>query len=287
MPTESSIPPPTPPTQAQPCPSPNASLIKCSLCGAGGLSSASASLRSNEGVVVLHDPIERICGGCVRAEDIRRRMDEAVSEEGEDVAIGLGLSGIRLRETSAQSAQSSTGSEELDNSASEEEGVRPRQEPISIPTPPTLDPITSSSTVQSQSLPPESSRSWSSVTRPSVPASAPRLEEDVEPEEKTDDTVPNNLLDICKSRIDSSGKGALHPGSIFKGTQTSGRSAYEVEVRIVVSSFPWHSTFGAYTDPYVGRQYGRIQCVGVSHHRSPHRCPSATDHVLYRRDHWS
>lgn len=293
MPTESSVPPPTPPTQAQPCPSPSASLIKCSLCGAGGLSSASASLRSNEGVVVLHDPIERICGGCVRAEDIRRRMDEAVSEEGEDVAIGLGLRGIRLRETSAQSTQSSTGSQETDSSASEEEPVRPRQEPISILAPPTLHPDTSNSTIQSQSLPPEPSRSWSSTSRPSLPVPAPApapahgVEEDTIPEEETDNTVPNNLLDICKSRIDSSGKGALHPGSIFKGTQTSGRSAYEVEVKIVVSSVTVQCIFGVRIDLCLGCQHWRIERIGLSHHRSPHRCTSTAHHLLHRRNYRS
>lgn len=186
-------------------------------------------MRGNEGVVVLHDPIERICGGCVRAEDIRQRMDEAVSEEGEDVAIGLGLRGIRLREPSAQS---STGSEETDSSSSEEAAVRQRQVPIPIP--PALN-LSATSTIHAQSLPSENTRPWASTPRHSAPTTTPRVEEEAEPEEETDDTVPNNLLDVCKSRINSSGKGALYPGSIFKGTQTSGRSAYEVEVRIVVS----------------------------------------------------
>jgi hypothetical protein len=158
-------------------------------------------------------------------------MDEAVSEEGEDVAIGLGLRGIRLRETSTQS---SIGSEETESTSSDEETIRLREGGIPIPS--ALDPATTTSTVQAQSLPPETKRPWTPASRASAPTPASRVEEDVEPDEEMDDTVPNTLLDICKSRIDSSGNGALYPGSIFKGTQTSGRSAYEVEVKIVVST---------------------------------------------------
>lgn len=233
MPTESTIiPPPNPPSQAS---SPNASLIKCSLCGAGGLSSAPQ--RSNDGVVLLHDPIERICGGCVRAQDIRRRMDEAVSDEGEEAAIGLGLRGVRLRESSVEGSDATDGS-----SSSGEETTRYRPPPINIVPQPA---VPRSVTIQAQSLPAESPRPWSAPV-PAQPLATPRIDEEAKPVDslppqavaQEKDVLPNRLLDVCRSRIDSAGKGALHPGSVFKGTQTSGRSAYEVEINIVVSGSP-------------------------------------------------
>lgn len=48
------------------------------------------------------------------------------------------------------------------------------------------------------------------------------------------DKLPNPLLDVTSARMPSEGRGALHAGSIFRGTQTSGRSAYEVEVELQV-----------------------------------------------------
>lgn len=48
--------------------------------------------------------------------------------------------------------------------------------------------------------------------------------------------VPNPLLEVGRIKMPSIGRGCLFPGSVFKGKQTSGRSSYEVEVRILVSS---------------------------------------------------
>lgn len=158
-------------------------------------------------------------------------MDEAVSDEGDGAALGLGLRGMRLREESVESSTTS-GSEMADGSSSGEETARSRPEPIAIAQHPAS---ASASSLHAQSLPHEASRSWTTQASTRVPTA--RREESVEPEVEVEkDVVPNPLLDICRSRIDSSGKGALYPGSIFKGTQTSGRSAYEVEVRIVVRS---------------------------------------------------
>jgi hypothetical protein len=42
------------------------------------------------------------------------------------------------------------------------------------------------------------------------------------------------LLDITSERVSNTGKGALYAGSVFRGTQTSGRSAYDVEIRFLV-----------------------------------------------------
>ena len=49
--------------------------------------------------------------------------------------------------------------------------------------------------------------------------------------------LPNPLLDIGRLRRPSQGRGTLYPGSIFRGKQTSGRSSYEVEVRILDVDF--------------------------------------------------
>lgn len=84
--------------------------------------------------------------------------------------------------------------------------------------------------------------------------------------------LPNPLLDIGRLRRPSQGRGTLYPGSIFRGKQTSGRSSYEVEVRILDVDFP-SSTLSGYlsishlTDTHpklttffsgeiVGEQYG-------------------------------
>ncbi len=46
--------------------------------------------------------------------------------------------------------------------------------------------------------------------------------------------APDPLLDIARLRVPSAGRGVLRPGALFRGTQTSGRSSYDVEVRILV-----------------------------------------------------
>jgi hypothetical protein len=55
---------------------------------------------------------------------------------------------------------------------------------------------------------------------------------------------PNPLLDISRLRVPSKGRGVLQPGALFRGTQTSGRSSYEVEVRILDISFPLSTLSG-------------------------------------------
>lgn len=187
-------------------------------------------------MVLLHDPIERICGGCVRAQDIRRMMDEAVLEENEGAedALGLGLRGLRMRtENEMRSRAASSEVADEGSTSSGEDPIRTGSQPIAIAQSSIVSSMAPAPT-QAQSLPPELSRPWSLPSTSHTPA--PRREESVEPEvEVEEDVVPNPLMDINRTRIDSSGKAALHPGSVFKGTQTSGRSAYEVEVRIVVS----------------------------------------------------
>jgi hypothetical protein len=144
-------------------------------------------------------------------------MEEAVSDDGEDVAIDMGLRSVRLRDNSCEAPVS----EEAGGIAPDElESTPEAPESARLPTP-----------VQPQSLPNEQTQSWTATNRTSPTPSA----EEAHAKEPEKNVVPNPLLDLLQSRINSRGKGALYPGSSFKGTQTSGRSAYEVEVKIAVS----------------------------------------------------
>ena len=221
MPTESVIPPPTPPSQSPDInySSTHPGVLKCSLCGVSGL--ASSPLHGHEGIVLSNDSIERLCGGCVRAQDIRQRMEEAVSEEGDLLALGLGLRGVRVSDGSSGSGSSPRTSLEGRSpvESAEEEPSRPTAVPAETERSPQRDatPLTPADTAQPWRYP-------SSTTTDTIYTET----------KKADDTVPIRILEVAKSRINSRGKGALHPGSTFKGTQTSGRSAYEVEVKIAV-----------------------------------------------------
>jgi len=224
MPTESVIPPPTPPSQSPDInfnfPSTNPGVLKCSLCGVSGLASSSISpLHGHEGIVLLNDPIERLCGGCVRAQDIRQRMEEAVSEEGDLLALGLGLRGVRVNDGSSGSSPIPEAGGRSPVEGSEEEPSK------HMTVPPETDRTSSQDT--SPHTPIEPAQIWRHSPSPTGASDHPT-------DTKPDDTVPIRILEVCKSRINSKGKGALHPGATFKGTQTSGRSAYEVEVKIAV-----------------------------------------------------
>jgi hypothetical protein len=59
-------------------------------------------------------------------------------------------------------------------------------------------------------------------------------DDDVLPDEGQD-VVSNPILEVGRRRVPSVGRGCLFPGSLFRGKQTSGRSSYDVEVRILVS----------------------------------------------------
>lgn len=172
--------------------------------------------------MILNDPIERLCGGCVRAQDIRQRMEEAVSEEGDLLALGLGLRGVRVNDGSSGSSPipEAGGRSPVEGT---EDGEEPSK-PIAVPV--ETERSTTPDTAPNVSI--EPSPTWRQSPPPIGSANPPT-------DTKPDDSVPIRLLEVCKQRINSKGKGALHPGSTFKGTQTSGRSAYEVEVKIAVS----------------------------------------------------
>ncbi|WWD16382.1 hypothetical protein CI109_100808 [Kwoniella shandongensis] len=273
MPTEStpSAPPPEPPHPAQ------MGIIKCSICGLGNFSS-STSTSSNECIVVLNDPIERICGRCVATLDARERTtslrqdqeNEAQSDgqsaparstAGIGLGLGLGLRGVSVSgENERRGSTIESGTDDTDSSTTE----APRPMDISSPTR-DIDTPSPSQTILSHSLPAQHPQPWKTITttathsgtagssnkqqlpspltdrgRESTPSPAPTSASKDEVERP-----PNPLLDVTKSRVPNVGRGALYPGSVFKGTQTSGRSAYEVEVQLLDVNFA-ESTLSGY-----------------------------------------
>jgi hypothetical protein len=58
---------------------------------------------------------------------------------------------------------------------------------------------------------------------------------------------PNPLLDVGRARARSDPRGCLYPGAVFRGTQRSGRSAYDVEIRLVDVSFAQSTCCGYLT----------------------------------------
>ena len=222
MPTESA--PPSEPPIPGPSHHPSSlSIIKCSICGAGGFPSAS-SRDDTDGIVVLNETVERICVGCARAQETARRADRARDELG-GIGLGLGLMG-----------------RERDEDVERDDGmVADPSYPLSSPQPLEI-PLSSTASSPpaarsySQSLPIRHTRPWATANSapPVIAESRSPTPTRVAASEGAE-RLPNPLLDVASARVPSTGRGALYPGSIFKGTQTSGRSAYEVEVRFLVS----------------------------------------------------
>jgi hypothetical protein len=154
--------------------------------------------------------------------------------------MGLGLHGIE-DEPRGRRMSVDSSSPESDNADLPPPCVRDRSDGFSFPRPMSIPTTLSPPDVlHSQSLPSKHPRPWSTALPASAipegreatpsPASTASPKRDAEERERP----PNPLLDVTKARVPSVGRGALYPGSIFKGTQTSGRSAYEVEVRLLV-----------------------------------------------------
>lgn len=244
MPTESAIPADSSPPGSSYYPSPLADL-KCSLCGL--CAPTNSSERNLQDVVVLTDPVERICGTCFRAQEQRTRDVEVSSEDdttGVQSSDRLGHAAVHWDPDSSGSQRSHTHLEPL-----EEVDLRSHtRSPDPVPIPRTTGhPLSDqpSPPPHSQSLPSQRIKPWMTAQNV-VPHVIP--ERMVAPSqararqtataytcEQGNDDLPNPLLDVAKARMPNVGRGALYPGSIFRGTQTSGRSAYEVEVRFLVS----------------------------------------------------
>ncbi|WWC68511.1 uncharacterized protein I206_102440 [Kwoniella pini CBS 10737] len=247
MPTEST------PSNPLPSNSHPQGVIKCSICGLGNINSGSStSTGTNEGIVVLSDPIERICGRCMNTPDARRRIsaceytEEEIDDNRESMNLtrnvssnlGLGLRGIELNDkTESIISNDEENTSTRENTPSPSNLHRNHLESSSSP----------DSSGLSRSLPTHHPRPWRttiprtslnniSTELPSTPEriSTPRDSDNTDIEV---DRPPNPLLDVTTARVPSIGRGALYPGSIFRGTQTSGRSAYEVEIQFVDVNF--------------------------------------------------
>ncbi|OCF44100.1 hypothetical protein I317_02054 [Kwoniella heveanensis CBS 569] len=305
MPTESALPTHNP----SPTSSPSPANIKCAICGVGNSSftsttSASSSSPSTvaafEGeVVILSDPIRRLCGRCVATSggihSLRGSFEVAVDEaqgERHDIArectdssapTGLGLRGVPLGDESGtvsadnidadaraqpRGSAGNIGVDVIDHIASRspspESDANPSPGPSpgrifsqSLPAHPTLPWMTTSSASAQPSVvdagagkPLGSAESGSIATPPHThrthhnATQALNVKENARSALEERERVPNPLLDVTSVRTPSIGRGALYPGSVFKGSQTSGRSAYEVEIRLLNVNFAASSVSG-------------------------------------------
>ncbi|EIW66431.1 hypothetical protein M231_02332 [Tremella mesenterica] len=276
MPTEST--PPVPPQQP---PSSQGNIIKCTICGTGSL--ASPSRNPTNDVVVLSDPIERICGGCTRATQLRvdsQRQDYVEVDHRTSVNVDLEQHISTLRVDDAGGREASLEENHQDFLPSSQDSntrivnnvilpLNPSHQslqPQSLPTQPIQAWVTSNhpqtphhvaspqtSISPHNSFPVNAASSVASgptsapthdtiipskhINHPPNPTQLPRLLSEDNLGHSSQNKLPDPLLDITSTRIPSIGRGALHPGSIFRGTQTSGRSAYDVEVKLLDVNF--------------------------------------------------
>ncbi|KAJ9111001.1 hypothetical protein QFC22_006646 [Naganishia vaughanmartiniae] len=85
------------------------------------------------------------------------------------------------------------------------------------------------------------------------------------------DVVPNPILEVGRRRVPSVGRGCLFPGSLFRGKQTSGRSSYDVEVRILDVSFPTSTISGYLSISHLTETHPRLttffsgEIIGSTH----------------------
>lgn len=254
MPAESAPPPQAGPATPTVFPL-SGSNIKCSHCGGTSLPSLSAPSRAGgdgEGVIILDEEIERVCASCWRAQvspdgGPDMRAEEEQDEEGErrleaDISsIGLGLRGMTVNPMEEERSPRD-GQEQVSEAAAVGVGDAEYSpptvyaQPVPIASVPAAPAGPQHGGLLSHSLPSEHTRPW--VTQPTrvSPITEERggLSATPAPTSYKEDRPYNPLLDITSARVSNRGRGALYPGSVFKGTQTSGRSAYDVEVRFIV-----------------------------------------------------
>lgn len=264
MPTESLAEPAGGPGTSAALPPPAA--LKCASCGA-------ASLGPTDGVIVLGEQIERVCAACVRAGDAAApTMPTHLITDSlpSPTTLGLGLTGLTVsspRDSAviidlANAARLHSPTRCRRASSTESSGSAPGEahshespcasSSASLPGP-ALAPEPSSATLSSsssqsqaipvpqrepetsvlhaKSLPPARTSPWATVSKPPAPVAAPA------PTPLPTDIGNNPLLDVGRARVRSEPRGCLYPGSVFKGTQRSGRSAYDVEIRLLDVNF--------------------------------------------------
>ena len=220
-------------------------IIKCTVCGIGGFAPPRATI-TPDGV----EGSDRVCEGCVRARELIRSRGSTPPNEPVDPVIepdhvveevpsidlaqdggldsdmlGLGLRNVRLTDRPQTPETPAHPSHGIPQPLDHREFPRYTISQ-SLPVAHTRPWTTSASSIQAipESIAP------SRIVTPSPPPPPPA----------EDARLPNPLLDVTKARVPNSARGALYPGSVFRGTQTSGRSAYEVEVKFLVRSRPAH-----------------------------------------------
>lgn len=231
MPTES-----TPSELPLPTPHTPGGVVKCSICGIGNLSQPVSVPVSDYFGGSAIELGERVCGRCAVARghgesDIQsqshnenRSRDRERGCEKESEMRERGRGGMKQE------------SERTLDDVHEENETAERKDIVHDLKIPTL----------SQSLPSQLARPWT-TSKPASSSSSnarrltpPPKSEATNRRKERIDQPPNPLLDITRMRVRSLGRGPLYPGSVFKGTQTSGRSAYDVEVKFLVSRISFH-----------------------------------------------
>lgn len=221
-----------------------ATLLKCTLCGISQAQDGSA--RPEATIGEQRQSGQTLCEGCLRTIAVTNASVESLSDPPLLAAV-IELEADNVEsETSRRWSRSPTESETINETT---------QTPPRLllapahPIPPV--PISYASAISSQSptsprplgphsLPVPIPRPWSTSTTvlPFVPSTTRSSPTEQSPGEEK---PGNPLLDVAHLRVPSVGRGCLYPGSVFRGTQTSGRSAYEVEVKLLVS-LPTHHT---------------------------------------------
>ncbi|WVO24333.1 uncharacterized protein IAS62_005697 [Cryptococcus decagattii] len=235
MPTES-----TPSELPLPTPHTPGGVVKCSICGIGNLSQpVSVPVSDYFGGSAIEFG-ERVCRRCAVArghgesdiqsqshnENQSRDRERGCEKESEMRERGRG--GMKQE------------SERPPDDVHEENETAERKDIVHDLKIPTL----------SQSLPSQLARPWT-TSKPASSSSSdargltppPKSEATNRRKEKIDQP-PNPLLDITRMRVRSVGRGPLYPGSVFEGTQTSGRSAYDVEVKFLDVDFADYTLSG-------------------------------------------
>jgi hypothetical protein len=219
MPTESAV--AADPNPPGPSYSPPPMPIKCMVCGSGA---TPAGAGHQDGVIVFSEPLERICGSCVRSQDGRRVRVPDV--------MGLGIVGAdHALRSEVRGVLNPSDTREVPRVHTEEDLG---DEEASVPTEPLpiprllAEPLGSNLHTHAQSLPSQPARPWSTTT--SLPhtiseiASAPASPKREKTEDVYPDTAPNPLLDVTRSRIPSIGRGALSPAVFSKEPKRAGEA---------------------------------------------------------------
>ncbi|EKC99132.1 hypothetical protein A1Q2_06536 [Trichosporon asahii var. asahii CBS 8904] len=221
---------------------PTPSSLKCTWCGA-------ASSGQADGIIFLGQQMERVCATCMRTDQFELG--------GITTGLGLDLAGSsnlvaaspssafdfsRLRDAirargAASESKNEDGAASSSSPASPQEptpaaSVTPLVIPGSAraPASPTEETAAESPTLHSKSLPAARTAPWATAnpTRnahavaPMTPAKRDTVEE----------RASNPLLEVGSRGVPSTARGCLYPGSVFRGTQSSGRNSYDVQIQI-------------------------------------------------------